>query len=382
MVTENSRPWDGIALGDAGPYSDDLWTDVWATLLGPNIATEGVFFEQLNDLVLTGAASPVSIASGLALVDGSWYENTAPVTKIIGTPAGVVNSRIDLIVLRKDWALQTIRLDVVPGMVGAPPVAPLPIQIDGTTWDLPLWEVNIIHTTGIITIHRDRRLFLGQYEPAGYPTLTRVYVDDDFFEGNGAFADLESRRIWTYFLPAGAGNGIAPLSIAGFTKGAIRLSHGALSAGDFIGITSANYRPSQMDGRLLMTLKEPATDVDLDRVVGFVSAANTLLPTDGVYFRNEGTVDSNWHAVTRAGGAETDTDTLIALGDTFKDLEIIVRAGAVEFLIDGVHIITHTANVPSDVNKLLSLGVFDDGVNPPASAAYQDIDFVRVSGNV
>ncbi len=104
MVTENSRPWDGIALGDAGPYSDDLWTDVWATLLGPNIATEGVFFDQLSDLVLTGAASPVSIASGLALVDGSWYENTAPVTKIIATPAGVVNSRIDLIVLRKDWA--------------------------------------------------------------------------------------------------------------------------------------------------------------------------------------------------------------------------------------------------------------------------------------
>lgn len=379
-MAELSRPWDGIATGDAGPYSDDLWTDVWKTLLGPTIATEGVFFGQLNDLVLTGAASPVSIASGRALVDGSWYESTAAVTQVIGTPAGGVNSRIDLVVLRKDWALQTIRIATIAGGEAVNPVPPLPTQNDGVTWDLPLWEVRIVHTTGIITIFRDRRVFLGQYEPAGYPTPTRIYIDDDFFEGNGAFTDGESRRVWTYSLPAGAGNGIATLSIAGFGAGAIQLSHGALSAGDFIGINSANYRPSQNNSKLLMRLKEPNTDVDLDRVVGFVSAANTLLPADGVFFRNEGTVDANWHTVTRAGAVETDTDTTIALGDTWKDLEIRVRTGVVEFLIDGAIVATHDANVPSDVNKLLSLGVFDDGVNPPASAAYQDIDLVTMRG--
>ncbi len=380
-MAEISRPWNGIAIGDSGPYSDDLWTDVWKTLLAPTIATEGVFFEQLNDLTLSGLpASPVTIETGRAMVDGSWYQSDSNVSKAIGSPVG--NPRIDRIVLRKEWTpVQTVRITVITGTPAATPVPPAITQVDGTTWDTVLWQI-FVTTGGVITAWRDERDFIGQYEPAGYPTLTRVYVSDDFFEGNGAFVDLESRRIWTYFLPAGAGNGIAPLNAAGFTKGAIRLSHGALSAGDFIGINSANYRPSQMDGRLLMTLKEPNTDADLDRVMGFVSAANTLIPADGVYFRNEGSVDSNWHAITRATGAETDTDTLIALGDTFKDLEIIVRAGAVEFLIDSTHIITHTANVPSDVNKLLSLGVFDDGVNPPASAAYQDIDFVRVSGNV
>ncbi len=379
-MVETSRPWDGIATGDPGPYSDDQWTDVWATLLGPTIATEGVFFEQLNELVLTGAASPVSIASGRALVDGSWYDSTAAVTQAIDTPAGVVNSRIDLVVLRKDWVLQTIRITTITGDELVTPVPPVPVQVDGTTWDLPLWEVRIVHTTGIITIFRDRREFLGQYEPAGYPTKTRIYIDDDFFEGNGAFTDLESRRVWTYFLPAGAGNGIVPLSIAGFGAGAIRLSHGALSAGDFIGINSANYRPSQNDSKLLMRLKEPNTDVDLDRVAGFVSAANTLTPTDGVFFRNQGTVDSNWHAVTRAGGGQTDTDTLIALSDTFKDLEIRVRTGVIEFLIDDAIVATHDTNVPSDVNKLLSIGVFDDGAAAPASAAYQDIDLVTMRG--
>lgn len=379
-MAEISRPWDGIATGDAGPYSDDQWTDVWAALLAPTVATEGIFFEQLNDLDLSGLpASPVTIETGRAIVDGSWYQSDSNVSVTIPTPGA--NPRIDRIVLRKDWALQTIRITRIAGAEAASPTPPAITQIDGTTWDTVLWQV-FVTTGGVITAYRDERDFIGQYEPAGYPTLTRVYVDDDFFEGNGAFTDLESRRIWTYFLPAGAGNGIAPLNAAGFTKGAIRLSHGALSAGDFIGITSANYRPSQMDGRLLMTLKEPNTDADLDRVVGFVSSVNTLAPTDGVYFRNEGTVDSNWHAITRAAGVETDTDTLIALGDTYKDLELRVRSGVVEFLIDGAIVATHTANVPSDVNKLLSLGVFDDGVAAPASAAYQDIDFVRVSGNV
>ncbi len=381
-MVETSRPWSGTAPGDASPSSDDLWTDIWATFLGPNVGTEGVFFEQLNELVLTGAASPVSIASGRALVDGQWYQSTAAVTQAIATPAGGVNSRIDLVVLRKDWVLKTTRIATIAGGEAVNPVPPVPVQNDGVTWDLPLWEVHIIHTTGIITIFRDRREFLGQYEPAGYPTLTRVYLDDDFFEGNGAFVDGESRRFWTYSVPAGAGNGIAILNIAGFTKGAIRLSHGALSAGDFIGVNSGNYRPSQMDGRLLMTLKEPNTDTDLDRVAGFVSAANTLTPNDGVFFRNQGTVDANWHAATFAGGAFTDTDTGVALGDTFKDLEIRVRTGVVEFLIDTVIVATHVTNVPSDVNKLLSIGVFDDGANPPASAVYQDIDFVKVSGNV
>ncbi len=379
-MAEISRPWDGIVTGDAGPYSDDQWTNVWATLLGPTVATEGVFFEQLNDLDLSGLpASPVTIETGRAMVDGSWYESDSNVSVTIPTPAA--NPRIDRIVLRKDWALQTIRITRIAGAEAASPTPPAITQVDGTTWDTVLWQV-FVTTGGVITAYRDERDFIGQYEPAGYPTLTRVYVDDDFFEGNGAFVDGESRRMWTYFLPAGAGNSIAPLSAAGFTKGAIRLSHGALSAGDFIGIASSNYRPSQMDGKLLMTLKEPNTDADLDRVVGFVSAVNTLTPTDGVYFRNEGTVDANWHAITRAAGVETDTDTTIALSDTYKDLEIRVRTGVVEFLIDGAIVATHTANVPSDVNKLLSLGVFDDGAAAPASAAYQDIDFVRVTGNV
>lgn len=377
-MAERSRPWDGTATGDAGPFSDDQWTDIFKTLLAPTIATVGVFFEQLNDLVLTGAASPVSVNTGRAMVDGSWYESDSAVSVTIPTPGA--NPRIDRIVLRKDWVLQTIRITRIAGAEAASPTPPAITQVDGTTWDIVLWQV-FITTGGVITIYRDERDFIGQYEPAGYPTRTRTYLDDDMFIGNGAITDLESRGMWTFFVPAGAGNTIAALNLAGFGSGAIRLSHGALSAGDFIGIASANYRPSQIAAKLLMILKEPNTDADLDRVFGFVSAVNTLTPTDGVYFRNEGTVDSNWHAITRAGGVESDTDTLIALGDTWKDLEIRVRTGVVEFFIDSALVATHTSNVPSNVNKLLSLGIFDDGVAAPASLAYQDIDLVKMDGS-
>lgn len=375
-MAERSRPWSGTVTGDAGPYSDDQWTDAWLTLEGPTIATEGVFFNQLNNLVLTGAASPVSVNTGRALVDGAWYESDSSVAVVVPTPAA--NPRIDRIVLRKDWALQTIRITRIAGAEGAAPVPPAVTQVDGVTWDLPLWQV-FITVGGVITIYRDERLFLGQYEPAGYSTPDEPYLEDEFFMPNSAIADGDVIKSFAYTIDAGAGNSITVFSGAGFSSGAIRQSHGALT-GDFIGVASTNFRPDQILAKLLMIIKDPNTDADLDRVVGFVSASNTLTPTDGTFFVNEGGVDANWHARSRAGGGQTDTDTGIALADTWKTLEVRVRSGVAEYLIDDAIVATHTTNVPSDVSQFLSLGVLDDGAAAPASAAYQDIDLVRVRG--
>lgn len=117
----------------------------------------GVFRGELNMLAVTGTVSPVSIATGRALIDGTWYENDAAVTVAIPTPS--VSTRIDRIVLRKSWAAQTVRITRIAGTEGA--AAPAMTQTPGVTWDFPLAQAAIT-TGGVITVTDDRR-FRGEH---------------------------------------------------------------------------------------------------------------------------------------------------------------------------------------------------------------------------
>jgi hypothetical protein len=153
-MAESSLPWAGEITGDCGPYSDDQWTDTWRKLFLLDRTTQGVLLGYGNDLVVTGTTSPVAVNTGAAQVDGKFYENTASVNVVIPTPAGA--TRIDRIVLRKDFAGQTVRITRIAGTEGAG--APALVQTDGTTWDIPIAQASIT-TGGIITV-TDGRVFL------------------------------------------------------------------------------------------------------------------------------------------------------------------------------------------------------------------------------
>ncbi len=368
-MTESSRPWAGIVTGDSGPYSDTEWADTWNSLFGPVLANQGVFRNQLNELNLTGAVTPISVNTGRAIVDGIWYESTAAETFAIGTPA---TARIDIVVLRKTFAAQTVRLAVLTGTPGATPVPPALTQ-DGVTWEIAIWKIHV-DNVGAITIIADDRRLLGNYEANGL-TKDIVYLEDDFWEGEN-YATTVNRRWWTPLIDAGAGNSIIPLLEAGFSSGGIALAHGA-GTGDEVSISSFWFRPDQINARLLVINKEPNTDGNLDRVIGFVSAGSDLTPTDGVFFRADGA--GNWFAVNRAGGVESATDTLIGLTDVWKNMEIRVAPSGAVFLIDDVVVATHFANTPSDIALFLTVSVFDNGV-APASQTYQHLDAIRVKG--
>ncbi len=149
---ETSRPWSGEVLGDAGGYTDDDWTDIWRRLLGAVAdADTGILSNVGNELVVTGAATPLSVATGVALNGGTFYENTAVETVPLLTPAAFV--RVDRIVLRKDWALQTVRIYRLAGIEGAGPTAL--VQDDGTTWDMPLFQASI-DLGGVIALTDER----------------------------------------------------------------------------------------------------------------------------------------------------------------------------------------------------------------------------------
>ncbi len=160
-MTEDSRPWTGIATGDAGPYSADEWAEIWRTLLAGHTTSPWqrscvlAGDQGTGALAVSGATSPVSIAVGQALVHGTWYENDAVSTLAIPTPGGA--TRIDRVVLEKDWTAQTIRIARLAGVEGGG--VPALTQTDGVLWQVSLAQASIT-TLGAITL-TDERIFGG-----------------------------------------------------------------------------------------------------------------------------------------------------------------------------------------------------------------------------
>ena len=150
-MTEASQVWAGTVTGDAGPYTDDQWSDMYRALFQSDRTTQGIIDGHLNELVVTGATSPVAVDTGAALVDGKFYENDASLNVTIPSPAGA--TRIDRIVLRKSWSAQTVRITRIAGVEGG--AAPAITQNDGVTWDVKLYQVSIA-VGGAITLTDER----------------------------------------------------------------------------------------------------------------------------------------------------------------------------------------------------------------------------------
>ncbi len=228
-MAESSLPWAGTVTGDFGPYSDDQWSDIWRKLFTLDRTTQGVLRNYLNELAATGGTSPVAINTGAALVDGKFYENTASVNVVIPTPAGA--TRVDRIVLRKDFAAQTVRITRVAGTEGAG--VPAITQTDGTTWDLPLWQVSIT-IGGVITLTNDRAYARTPLRPPHiiYAEVVCFGPADNLETGDGKGyfhvpADLNGFNLVEVHgqtIVAGTGAGTTDIQVANVTKAVDMLS--------------------------------------------------------------------------------------------------------------------------------------------------------------
>jgi hypothetical protein len=372
-MVERSRPWSGTVPGDSGPYTDDQWTDVWKGV-APILATQGVFLNQLNDLDLSGvAATPVSIDTGRALVNGIWYESDASVT--VAIPDAVANPRVDRIVLRADWALQTVRITRLAGAEAAAPVPLALTQVDGVTWELPLWQVFVaVGPASVLTFYRDERAFIGQYEPSE-PTDELVYIEDELFWPELSTTASAVHYPWRVTI---AGNyNLIPMPA--FGRGAIEFGVTGGAAGDG-SLNQPAHRPDLIDAHLIVRAKSPNVAVTLDREIGWVATTGGPTPANGVWFRADGTAAANWFAVCRAGGVETAVDTGQAPDNTWRKFEIRqVGTDVVTFLIDDVVVATIQTDIPA-ADLILVMGIYDDGA-APAIARYQQFDRIKLTGD-
>ena len=157
-MAESSLGWttSGTGDGSSSGYTMAQFTE-WQRMLFAGVTgsdLSGVAPDYLNKLAVSGTSSPVAVNTGGALVYGFPYFNTASVNVVVPTPN--TSTRIDRVVLRADWAAQTVRITRVAGTEGAG--APALTQTAGTTWDMPLAQASIT-TGGAITL-TDEREFL------------------------------------------------------------------------------------------------------------------------------------------------------------------------------------------------------------------------------
>ncbi|MCI0353231.1 MAG: hypothetical protein L0Z53_27755 [Acidobacteriales bacterium] len=148
---QKSLPWNGIVVGDAGSYSDQEWAEAWRYIIGlaSHRANVGVLLGTGDSGVdglkvrATGPASAnVEVVAGAAMVHGTMFVNDATATLTIAAN-GSGNPRIDTVILRKDFAAQTVRFVVKQGTPAASPTPPALTQIINVTWEIPLADIAV-----------------------------------------------------------------------------------------------------------------------------------------------------------------------------------------------------------------------------------------------
>lgn len=167
-MSETSLPWDQTSTGDATAAPYDAATEFASILEGVAgtlalAGRGGVLRDARSELLCSTGVGQVTIDSGEALVYGTKYVNDADLD-IHGITTPASSTRVDRIVLRKDWSAQTVRITRIVGVEGAGVPAlgagtPAYTQTAGTTWDTPLWQISIT-TGGVITTLVDDRVFV------------------------------------------------------------------------------------------------------------------------------------------------------------------------------------------------------------------------------
>lgn len=155
-MAESSRFWDTAgAVGDgADTYSAVQLRDMLRAMFTTDqYASEGVLAGVLQSLAVSGATSPLSVASGSAVVQGIYYQNTATVSVAVPTPSsGTTRHRV---VLQAIWGLtQTVRVALISSNDGVNSYPAL-TQSDNSQWEIPLAGVTI-DTAGSITLEDQR----------------------------------------------------------------------------------------------------------------------------------------------------------------------------------------------------------------------------------
>jgi hypothetical protein len=171
-MAEYSYFWDGTATGDAliAPYNSDVFGDVYRDLISFTNTTDGVIYTALvgytgNLAVSNPSGSTARMATGLAMVDGKLYRNTANIDMACPT-AGLFYR----VVLRKDFNAQ----EVTAELLGPEAVVPTITQRDNDIWEIPIATVQNLAGSLVIT---DERIYTPRHYGEQIEDGTLIYAN-------------------------------------------------------------------------------------------------------------------------------------------------------------------------------------------------------------
>lgn len=151
-MTQRGFPFDA---GEGLAYELD-WSQMAKRWL-----TSGIIDGELNELAVYGDSSgmQIKIPSGHAWVRGHYYTNDAEIIQAIAA-SNPTNPRIDRIVLRIDYAANTIRAVVLQGVAAGAPAAPA-LTLTDATYEFLLADIAVGAGVGLITAGNvtDQRVF-------------------------------------------------------------------------------------------------------------------------------------------------------------------------------------------------------------------------------
>lgn len=158
-MTETSFFWQSTSPGDAGPYSASQFQRFIQYAIGigasrPNVGPMlGSGTQPNNGLKVQAKSVPttsIDVLAGSALLQGALHISDATVSFVIAAN-GSGNPRIDTVILRADYALQTVRLAVLQGTPAASPVNPTLTQNANVLWEIPLADIAVANGFSTIT---------------------------------------------------------------------------------------------------------------------------------------------------------------------------------------------------------------------------------------
>lgn len=273
MCAERSQFWSTTGTGDGtgSGYTADNMFEFWRALVAGRNSTNlsGVVPDYQNTLAVSGASSPVAVATGAGVVYGIPYFNTASVNVTVPTPATA--TRIDRIVLRASWAAQTVRITRVAGVEGGG--APSLTQSAGVTWDMPLALVQVT-TGGVVTI-TDEREYVALVPDGGIATAkladlavtTAKLADSAVTSGKIADGTIVADDL--------ASDAVTTPKIADGAVTSAKIADGTIVAGDLAAdaVTTAKIADGQVTSAKLANMAQAT-------VKGRAAGAGTGAPSD------------------------------------------------------------------------------------------------------
>lgn len=265
-MTQISWPWAGTTVGDAtyAAYTDTFFSDFFQLFLAYDRTKEGVvdtgYAGLTGGLALSLGAGDISIATGVGIVDGRMLKNDAAVALV---PDNTASQRRDRVVMRADYAAQTVRLYLIKGTDGSLATPTLTQDTTRTTyWDISLGYFDVAPGPVLSNLVRDA---VAVRTPLGPGYQSDVLTADDLtFTANAwndiiaggdtlqvslgpgkwaiwGFADIErSSAAGTRFIRLYNSTGGAVLAVSAISLAAADIIRGTVSVGPVVVDLGAN----------------------------------------------------------------------------------------------------------------------------------------------